>query len=1152
MKKKFADGAYDILFNERGEDRIAMLLGHISKLRKIGSGGFEGKIHPNYQVAVPEEDANAYAAATGYVFLQDAVPWQKTKDDGWGFGIAISIKEEKGQPKRNINAIEQDFFNALSALTGTGHTRNNKTFYVGNFTEELDNETFEHLVSQIAKDVSIKHKVALEVEGYQFDGNYLTNSVEGKNGETLNGWKTEAGGAGYLQGDGGERLANLQNSLDAMQSEFIRYCEDFREAYLLPKQKVTKERKLKKDVGQFALPRNILGQPARLPTWNTPTDSKLDDTVYYLQDKMIDLKKVIQEIVKTTGNIADRWNPYLQEELYHGRTAQQTERFLRTELRPLLVDLNKSNISISELEEYLHNRHAKERNIQIAGVNPNLPDGGSKITTQQARNYLNAIPPARKRLLDALAKKVDDINRGTRQILVNSGLEKAQTIASWEQTYPNYVPLFREDADYVTSSGYGVGQGFNIRGEFSKRATGSTRNVVDIMANVVMQRERAIIRAEKNRVAKALYGLAIQNPNQKFWMPIDPEAIKDPNQIRNEVLAMGLNPNDLQNIFQQPTKPDVDPRTGLVTNKLDPYVLNSDNVLAVRIDGRNHYLLFNDNEPRSKRMVTALKNLDADQLGRVMNFMGKISRWVSSINTQYNPIFGVVNLFRDVQGAALNLSTTPIADRAGEVMNLNNLKDAMGAIWSTARAERSGGAMPNTQWAKLWQEFQEEGGQTGYRSQFSSSQERADALQNELESISAGRTAKSFLAVKDLLSDYNTTMENAVRLSAYKTALAKGLSKQQAASIAKNLTVNFNRKGQIATQAGALYSFFNASVQGTARLAETMAGPAGRKIILGGLLLGAVQAAMLAAAGFDDDEPPEFIKERNLVIPIGGKKYISIPLPLGYNVIPNFSRHIAEIGLSGGKHIGDHIVGLTGAFVESFNPIGGSGWSLQTLAPTAVDPFIALAENKDSFGRPIYRKNFSNLDPTPGYLRTKDSATAFSKTLSEFLNAASGGTKYKPGVVDVTPDQIDYLLGQAGGGVFRELQKTEQTITGTIKGEEVAPYKMPLVGRFYGNAESNAAQSQRFYENLERLNEHENEIKGRIKNREPVGDYLRKNPEARLFKMANGIEYNIRNLKKRRELLESRGASKEQIKQINDTILRLMIRLNERVEKMQD
>jgi len=1170
--KQFTSGAKAILFDSDGKDRVAALLGFDSGLPKkkqegekkeenkytIGSGGFEGVVSANYQVKVPEEYADPYCAASGYVFLQDAVPWQKPDPNGWGFGLAITI------PKLT-DEIESEFFERFEALTDTGHTRKGNTIFIGNFTEagktkgglekaEINNELFEELVLQLAHEIAVKHQIRTRVSGYRFGGGYLSNYVENADGQTVNAWAAEGTGAGYLRGDGGERLANIQEQLDALQAEFRDYCRAFQEEQDRKAEAKANRGKgrVKKEIGQLALPRNVLGQPATLPTWTDPTDSKTDDVRYLLQDKMIDVKRVVQEITKAAGVIADRWNPYLQEELYHGRTAQQTERFLRTELRPLLLDLAKHNITTTEFEEFLHNRHAKERNDQIASINPSMPDAGSGIATQAAQNYLNALPPARRRLLDSIAQKIDNINRGTRQILVKSGLETPQTIASWEQTYPNYVPLFREDADYVTSSGYGVGQGFNIRGDFSKRTTGSTRNVVDILANVVMQRERAIVRAEKNRVAESIYGLAVQNPNKDFWLAIDPDAIKDVSKIQNELIGLGISPNDIQNIFQQPKKPTIDPRTGLVTNKLDPFVLNSDNILATRINGRNHYVLFNNNNPRAKRMVTALKNLDADQLGRVMNFMGKISRWVSSINTQYNPIFGVVNLFRDVQGAVLNLSTTPIAGKAGEVMNLNNLKDAMGAIWSTARAERSGSAAPNTQWAKLWQEFQEEGGQTGYRSQFSSSQERADELQSELNKISEGKLKHAGRAMFDLLSDYNTTMENAVRLSAYKSALAKGLSKQQAASIAKNLTVNFNRKGQIATQAGALYSFFNASMQGTARLVETMRGPAGVKILLGGFLLGAVQAAMLAAAGFDDDEPPEFIKERNFIIPIGGKKYISIPLPLGYNVIPNFSRHITEIGISGGKHIGDHIVGITGSFVESFNPIGGAGWSLQTIFPTAADPFIALAENKDSFGRPIYRENFSNLDPTPGYLRTKDSATAFSKGLSEFLNAASGGTKYKPGVVDVTPDQIDYLLGQAGGGVFRELQKTEQTITGTIKGEEVAPYKIPLVGRFYGNAESNAAKSQLFYKNLERLNEHENEIKGRLKNHEPIAEYLKENPEARLIKMSNSIEYNIRKLKQRRELLKARGGNEQAIKNINDSIVRLMVRLNERVSSFED
>jgi hypothetical protein len=903
---------------------------------------------------------------------------------------------------------------------------------------------------------------------------------------------------------------------------------------------------------QFALPQNVLGQPATLPTWTEPTDSKTDDAIFQIQDKMVDVKRVVQEITKAAGNILDKWNPYLQEELYHGRTAQQTERFLRTELRPLLLDLSKHNISIPEFEEFLHNRHAEERNKQIASINPAMPDAGSGIATQTARNYLNAIPPARRRLLDSIAKRVDDINRGTRQVLVDSGLELPQTIASWEQTYPHYVPLFREDADYVTTSGYGVGQGFNIRGDFSKRAMGSNRGVVQIFANIVMQRERATIRAEKNRVAQSVYGLAVQNPNKDFWLPIDPEAIKDVSKVQNELLNLGISPNDIQNIFQQPTRKVIDHRTGLVTNKIDPYVLNSPNILATRINGRNHYLLFNNNDPRAKRMVSALKNLDADQLGRVMSIMGGISRWFARVNTQYNPIFGIVNFLRDIEGATLNLSTTPIADKVKDVMSVENLNGALGAIWKVSRAERDKGAMPASKWAKLWQELQEEGGQTGYRSMYSSAEERADAIKTEIKNIDGTGVMPKLRALGDFLSDYNTSMENAVRLTAYKAALDKGLSKQQAASVAKNITVNFNRKGNIATQMGALYAFFNASVQGNARILETLRGPMAKKIIYGGLLLGIVQALALAAAGFDEDEPPEFLKERNIVIPVGGKKYISIPMPLGYNVIPNVSRNIMEWGLSGFRDTGKHITGILGSVIDTFNPIGGGGWSLQTVAPTALDPFAALAENKDSFGRPIYKSELNATDPTPGYLRTKDTATAWSKWMAEFLNKASGGTKYKPGAINWTPDQIDYVIGQIGGGVAREIGKGAQAVSSISTGEELAPYKIPLVGRFYGNAESNAAQMQRYYDNITRLNEHENEIKGRRKNHEPVFEYIKENPEAKLVPISNSIENNIKELRQQKKRLTERGANPEQIKRINDRIIAQMKRLNEQVKKLRD
>ncbi len=905
---------------------------------------------------------------------------------------------------------------------------------------------------------------------------------------------------------------------------------------------------------------NILGETV-LGTWTEPTDTKMagelgkDDIIYWLQDKMVDTKRVVQAITAKAGKIATQWNPYLQEELYHGRTAKETKDFLKDELRPLMQEMQKDGVTIGELEQYLHNRHAEAYNAQVAKVNPNDPemqDGGSGITNEDARNYLDSLPEDKRKVYEKLAKRVDSITKGTRSLLVKSGLESKDTIGAWEAAFPGYVPLHREDVDFqYTTSSTGTGQGFDVRGPFSRRAMGSKRKVVDILANIAMQRERAIVKSNKNRVAQAVYGLAVQNPNPDFWLAVNPAAEKVPESAIEEMRALGIDEDAVKFLMKEPRQRAVDPKKNEVIARINATLRNNDSVLSMRLNGENRYVFFNPNNERSARAAQALKNLDADQLSQVMGMLAKVTRWFASVNTQYNPIFGAYNFLRDVQGAALQLSTTPLAGKQKEVTK--NVLPALRAIYTSMRKERKGEKVDN-EMAKLWDDFQKAGGQTGFRDMFSRSQERAEALQKEFAQMSDGRLKSAGRATLDWLSDYNDTMENAVRLAAYKVALDEGKNKDEAASIAKNLTVNFNKKGQVATQAGALYAFFNAAVQGTTRLVQTLRGPAGKKIMAGGLLLGVMQAAMFAAAGFDEEEPPEFVRERNIVIPTGwltGKDdYIMFPMPLGYHVIPGFSRIVTEWALSGFKDTPDRVASLTGMFLEAFNPIGNAGWSVQSIAPTFADPLVALAENKDWTGKPIARKDFSSLDPTPGYTRAKDSASWVSTQISKFLNYASGGTKYQPGIISPTPDQIDFLIGQATGGLGRELLKVEQTITKTATGEELPPYKIPVVGRFYGETKSSAAESARFYKNMEQINKLENEIKGRRENKEPLGDFLRENPEARLASRAREIYSDIKKLRERREKLVERDAPRESVKAVETQITNKMRLLNEQVDRL--
>jgi hypothetical protein len=162
---------------------------------------------------------------------------------------------------------------------------------------------------------------------------------------------------------------------------------------------------------------------------------------------------------------------------------------------------------------------------------------------------------------------------------------------------------------------------------------------------------------------------------------------------------------------------------------------------------------------------------------------------------------------------------------------------------------------------------------------------------------------------------------------------------------------------------------------------------------------------------------------------------------------------------------------------------------------------------------------------------------------------ATGGSKYTPGYFSPTPDQIDYLVGQATGGVGREIGKASQTVRAINSGEDLPTYKIPVVSRFYGNAEGASHEGRKFYDNVKEMNMFEREIKGLRSEGKSVSEYLKDNPEARYFAMANKTEAIIRKLKTRRDQLKDRDANPEVIKRIDDQITTRMRRLNEIIDR---
>lgn len=895
------------------------------------------------------------------------------------------------------------------------------------------------------------------------------------------------------------------------------------------------------------------------PNWRIKKDGRIDRLIYEFQDSRIDLKRTQEAIVTHGRAIEEKFDARLAETLNTSRIAYRKQTFEEIEVDPLLAAMAVNRVSMNELADYLHARGAKDRNAQTAKVNPSLPDGGAGkntqgvlMTNQAAQDYLDNIPANRQQKLDFLAAKVDAITKGTRQLLVTEGLEKPEAIKAWEAAYKNYVPMFRDEAE--SGNPHPSGGGFSVRGSSSQRVTGSTKEVTNILAHVIMQREAAISKAEKNRVALSLYGLALTNPNLDVWATIRPDM--QAATIAANLQAMGVNPLVAEAGMQGvPTVRTVDPILNKVVDRPNPMYKSLPGAIVVKIGGEDRVLMLNQDNPRALRMAENLKNMDGlTRIDLASSIVGKSTRWMAAVNTQYNPAFGVLNGIRDTWGAFFNLSSTYLRGKSSKVI-FNAFVHAGPAI---AQELLSPGG--NGKWAKLYRQFQEDGGKMGFSEIFKDANDRQKNLDSKLKLLQQGKftTRKALSVIGKLLEGFNTTIENAVRLSAYSAALDANPSRPQAARLARELTVDFNRKGRAGRELGPLYAFFNASLQGGARTVETLRGPAGVRIITGGLVLGALQPLLLAMAGLDDDEIPDSVKTRAYIIPLFNKDkgYVAVPMSLGLHVIPTVGRVISELALNGGKDVRRRTFNAIGEVAGAFNPLGGGNvftadGALKTIAPTILDPIVEIGFNKNFAGSNIELDVRGETDVRPGFARARES-TQRSLTgqqylwFSKALNTMSLGSDYEAGFVSPTPERLQYLAQVAGGGVLRELEKSINLVSASMNDDEIKPNKIPLLGRLFGEVDEDAVSKSRYYESSKRLNK----IQGALSAAQKAGDadamqkIMDKDPEFALYDFKDDVSKQISKLNK---LAVTTINDREQLKRIDEIRVQYMKQLNEAV-----
>jgi len=756
-------------------------------------------------------------------------------------------------------------------------------------------------------------------------------------------------------------------------------------------------------------------------------------------NKYANVMRLQKTIEKAKGKVVELSKDFINAEaLLYGKTANDLEK-LDGKVKEISLEMKDKGLNSEDVSEYLIARHAKERNAVISERTEGKDEAGSGMTNERADEIMNSLSPEKKAALESVAAKVDAITADTRKTMVEFGLEEKSTIDAFEAMFQNYVPLggLALDEQNADTSLYPTGgAGMSVYGDTTKRARGRKSEAQNVLAQAIAQNAAVHAKARKNEALSSLYRLVKDNPNPKVW------------RLAKEV------PFDAQS------------------------------AVGVRVNGEQQFIVFANPD-----MAKSLKNMGVEKLDLFSKAMRRFSGFLRRSFTTANPEFIISNFARDIQSAMFNAMAE--ADiPGGQIPGRHIAANVMTRVKQTLPAllKNAVGKDLSPEISAYFEEFKEDGGQTGWG--FVKDVETIAAeIESEVNEKSKAKKASEWMARNsiEVIENVNDAFENSVRLAAYIEARKAGVSREKAAELAKNITVNFNRSGELGPMANAWYMFFNASVQGTVRLARSLGTMkdlrkpngelesrfkrlnAAQKMAFG-LSLTTGMLTMVNMAMSDDDEDgvsfyekiPDYEKERNLIIMYSGKNYFKVPLPYGFNVFANLGTSMAEAANGQREPLDAGMFLLNSAF-SSFSPIsfGQSKDAAKYLAkgasPTILKPFVDIAVNETYFGSSVYREQFPVGAPKPQAEMSYRSPEGV-RSFFQWMNEATGGSEQVPGSADFNPDKFwygfEYYIGGAGQFITRSLG-TGKDLFETIKEGEKVPMKandFPFLRKLYGEA----------------------------------------------------------------------------------------------------
>lgn len=874
-------------------------------------------------------------------------------------------------------------------------------------------------------------------------------------------------------------------------------------------------------------------------SFETPVMTRGDRFIFNVADKFIGLKKIeaaINKARKALGQepIAALDSAYMGEESIAGKIGERGRVFKRDEVQPLVDEIAAANTqkttgeAIKELDDFLILRHALERNKRIAQINDAIPDGGAgsivvdgqemRLTNEYVANrMLNEYGlkwndktgewsggNQRAKVLQNLAGRIDNIVKGTIDTNTEGGLYSKEDQKLLSGFYKYYVPLRGKEIEDDFSTQFlsptsGSSGKMSIEGAEARKALGRATAADSPLATVLADRERAIARSAKNKeFGERLYRLAKDNPNSAAWEVYDQD---NPNYQRMLESVYTYLPTGQRVQKIPPGTPESERKLYVKKVILKEGMKLPREMFGVKINGEQVAIDIKDDNLRK-----ALLNLDASNSSKIVQALGNVNRFLSTVNTSLNPEFVVGNFARDIQTAVYNIiGEQSMAD--GKAMDTRIvskvIKDTMPSIRAFYRGFR-GSDKQTDQQRKDYDEYITAGAKADWFHSRAPEEQKA-TIDNMIEMAKgtfSGNFRSRYESIRDLVEDTNAAVENGVRFASFKAArdefIENGFSREEAiakaATLAKNLTVNFNRSGDQGQLLNSLYLFFNASVQGTMNFARglNVFDPNSSRIKQGMVASmvgsGALLAALAEEMSDEDDNGesyyaniPNYVKERNIVImKDNGKDYHTIPLPYGYNAFHVLGANIQEM-MSGSKSPEEAATLVTKALLGSFNPIGISESKdfttmlAKTGSPTVGQPFLEILSNENFFGAPVYSEQVPYGVEQPLSQLSKDSTFAGFKAAAKIMNGLTGGNESVPGTLDFSPDKLQHLFNYALGGAGATGLRTVEAFRKLTNDEDISVNDVPFLRRIAGEVDHRTSQTD-FYDRRTKVLQIDNQI----------------------------------------------------------------------------